>query len=203
MSNVTPTFEEFERLTSRGNVVAVVRTVDVNSSPVDVFERLAGDAPYAFLFESVEGSGNLAEYSFIGFEPHMIVRGRGDVTTIETAHGVETRNVTVPEFLSDYFQRRTVVGAATLPPLAGGAVGFLGFQAAKWFEPAFTGAKHNACDDAVWMFYQTVVVIERSNRTTQIVSIVFAEEAAGNPAALKKLFDLAVAKTAASEAALK
>jgi len=70
------TFEEFERETTRGNVVAVVSVVPENSrSPVQAFMNIAGSARYAFLLESVEGGEGVAKYSFIGADPDMVIRG--------------------------------------------------------------------------------------------------------------------------------
>src|SRR5438045_3962419 len=75
------TFEEFEREATRGNVVPVVRTVLADlQTPVGAFLRVTGSGAYAFLLESVEGGERIARYSFIGADPEMIVRGRGDRT---------------------------------------------------------------------------------------------------------------------------
>src|ERR1041384_911340 len=79
-----PTFEAFEREAGQGNVVPVVRSVLADlHTPVGAFMRIAGNSPYAFLLESVEGGERIARYSFLGAEPEMIVRGRGQKTTIE------------------------------------------------------------------------------------------------------------------------
>ena len=49
-------FEAFEREARQGNVVPVVRSVLADlHTPVGAFMRIAGDAPYSFLLESVEG----------------------------------------------------------------------------------------------------------------------------------------------------
>src|SRR5215813_11210991 len=79
-------FEEFEREAKRGNVVPVVRRVLADlQTPVGAFLRIAGNASHAFLLESIEGGERLARYSFLGADPWMIVRGRGDKTTVETS----------------------------------------------------------------------------------------------------------------------
>src|SRR5438477_12535253 len=70
------TFEEFEREAERGNVVPVVRSVLADlQTPVGAFLRIAGDAQYAFLLESIEGGERVARFSFLGANPWMIVRG--------------------------------------------------------------------------------------------------------------------------------
>ena len=67
-------FEDFAREAARGNVVPVVRTVLADlQTPVGAFLRVADDAPYAFLLESVEGGERVARYSFLGANPEMVV----------------------------------------------------------------------------------------------------------------------------------
>ncbi|MBA2705298.1 MAG: anthranilate synthase component I family protein [Blastocatellia bacterium] len=204
MTNVTPSsFEEFEDAAALSNVVPVARTVIGDfREPVDVFECLGARATYSFLFESVEGGESLARHSFIGIEPEMIVRGRGSQTIIETAGARETLEMPAPEFISEYFRTKTLSPVDSLPPLAGGAVGYLGFQATQWFEAAFENNVASVADDAVWMFFKTVVAIERGSRTTQIVSVVFTEEAGANRSRLKALYEQAIERTARYETAL-
>src|ERR1051325_883150 len=98
------TFKEFERETARGNVVPVVRTVLADlQTPVGAFLRVAGESRYAFLLESVEGGERIARYSFLGAEPEMIVRGRGETTLVERRGERETLPLRATEFLRQYF----------------------------------------------------------------------------------------------------
>src|SRR5215210_1385413 len=93
-------FEEFEREAGRGNVVPVVRSVLADlQTPVGAFLRVAAHARYAFLLESVEGGERVARYSFLGAEPTMVVRGRGDKTTIERGGEREILDVRASDFV--------------------------------------------------------------------------------------------------------
>lgn len=190
------TFAEFEQDTKRGNVVAVSRTVSASlTNPVDAFVNVAGSARYAFLFESVEGREGVAKYSFLGADPYMIVRGCGDAMTIERDGAIETRSECVMEFLRRHFeQNRLARPSEDLQhvPLAGGAVGYLGYGAASWFEPAL---KKTAGDDALLMFFRTLVVFDRTQQAVRIVSIVFTEAANGSEIRLRELYDEAVVET--------
>src|SRR5215210_7607541 len=117
------TFEEFEREAGRGNVVPVVRSVLADlQTPVGAFLRVAGEARYSFLLESVEGGERVARYSFLGVEPLMIVRGRGRQTIIERNGEHETHAVRAIEFVRQYFRERELARRTGLPPLSGGAV---------------------------------------------------------------------------------
>jgi len=192
-------FEAFEREARQGNVVPVVRSVLADlHTPVGTFMRIAGNSPYAFLLESVEGGERIARYSFLGAEPEMIVRGKGMQTYIERNGQVESVPIVATEWVRDYFRGRSLARRSGLVPFAGGAVGYLGYDAAQWFEPALRDDQTQPLEgptDAVWMFYRNVIAFDRVKQRLEIVSIVLIEEAAGSPQRLRELYDAAVART--------
>jgi len=194
-----PTFEAFEREAREGNVVPVVRSVLADlHTPVGTFMRIAGDSQYAFLLESVEGGERIARYSFLGAEPEMIVRGKGLQTIVERDGNTETYPATATEWVRDYFRGRSLARRPGLVPFAGGAVGYLGYDAAQWFEPALRHDLTQPLDmpaDAVWMFYRTVIAFDRVKQRLEIVSIVLTEEAGGSHERLRKLYEEAVEHT--------
>ena len=81
------------------------------------------------------------------------------------------------DYLRRSFSTKTNSRAAhDLGPLAGGAVGYLGYGAAKWFEPALnkqrlgnsaTAQAEVTSDDALLMFYRTLVVFDRVQRADE------------------------------------
>ncbi|MET0649208.1 MAG: anthranilate synthase component I family protein [Pyrinomonadaceae bacterium] len=197
---MTPaTFEEFEREAARGNVVPVVRSVLADlQTPVGAFLRVAGGASHAFLLESVEGGERIARYSFIGADPELVVRGRGDTTYVERGGETdELRGVRATDFLRDYFRARRLARRAGLAPMAGGAVGYVAYNAARWFEPVLTKDLRPAegADDAVFMLFRTVLAFDRVRQQVEITSCVMTEEAAESPARLRELYEAAVAET--------
>jgi anthranilate synthase component 1 len=201
------TFEEFEREAARGNVVPVVRSVLADlQTPVGAFLRVAGGASHAFLLESVEGGERIARHSFIGAAPELIVRGRGDTTYVERAGGEteELRGVRATDFVRDYFRARRLARRPGLAPMTGGAVGYLAYDAARWFEPVLERDLKPAGgrDDAVFMFFRTVLAFDRVRQQIEITSVVMTEEAEENRGRLRALYDAAVAETARVEGLL-
>jgi anthranilate synthase component 1 len=195
-------FEAFEREAGRGNVVPVVRSVLADlQTPVGALLRVAGTSRHSFLLESVEGGERVARYSFLGAEPQMIVRGRGEETIIEKNGERETLPLRATEFVRGYFRERELARRAGLPPLCGGAVGYLSYDAARWFEPvlASDGEKAATTDDAVWMFYRTLLAFDRVRQQIEIISIVLTEEAGGSRTRLKELYTTALEETARIE----
>jgi anthranilate synthase component I len=206
-------FAQFEQMSARGNVVAVTRTIAAEAiSPVDAFVKVANGAPYAFLFESVEGRTSVGNYSFLGADPYLIVRGRGQETTVEKNGVTETHRERLTEFLRRHFSENKLANGTEAGPLAGGAVGYLGYGAANWFEPALNrialhpgqSAPDNlSADDGLLMFYRTLLVFDHVQEQTRVVSVVFTEESGGSNSHLRALYDAAVGETERIERQLK
>ena len=133
----------------------------------------------------------------------MIVRGRGEQTFVEGANGNQVLNVRAVDFVRNHFQQRTVASRADVGPFAGGAVGYLAYGAARWFEPSILPDSHNeTLDDAVFMFYRTVIAFDRVREKISITRVVFPGEAEGDRERLRELYDSAVAETARIEQSL-
>ncbi|HYJ86216.1 MAG TPA: anthranilate synthase component I family protein [Pyrinomonadaceae bacterium] len=197
-------FADFERAAQRGNVVPVVRTVPAQSrTPTSALSRITGAAAYSFLLESVEGTQQFAQYSFLGAKPEMVVRGRGNLTVVQRGEEQETISVGLPDFLRDYFSTRKLARRPGLPPFAGGMVGYLAYSAAHWFEPSLSNVEDQSTDDGLLMFYRTVLAFDRINHQILITCLVFTEEAAGSNERLQTLYDDAVVETARIEVLLK
>jgi anthranilate synthase component 1 len=193
------TFDDFLREAQRGNVVPVVRSVLADlQTPVGAFMRIADGARYAFLLESIEGGERVARYSFLGANPEMVVRGCGNDTLIEKNGKRETRKgVRATDFAREYFRDRELARRSGLAPLAGGAVGYLAYEAARWFEPVLeTNQSGDAeTDDAVWMFYRTVLAFDRVRQRVEITAVVLTEEAEGSHERLRQLYEQAIEET--------
>src|SRR5258706_15293513 len=82
-------FEEFKELARRGTFVPVCKEIVADLvTPVSAFLKIAEDADYAFLLESVEGGEHVGRYSFLGKDPFLILRARDGRTTIERSGAV-------------------------------------------------------------------------------------------------------------------
>src|SRR5215467_8719961 len=82
-------FEDFTDLAKRGTFVPVVKELVADLlTPVSAFLKIAENADYAFLLESVEGGEHVGRYSFLGKDPFLILRAHDVRTTIERGGSV-------------------------------------------------------------------------------------------------------------------
>ncbi len=156
-------FEEFTELARRGTFVPVCKEIVADLlTPVSAFLKIAEDADYAFLLESVEGGEHVGRYSFLGKDPFLILRARDGKTSIERA-GVVTASerpfIDMLRTLMADFRSPFVPG---LPRFTGGAVGHLGYGAASWFEPVLgdLGTSPDGADQAGFMLFDTVLAFD-------------------------------------------
>jgi anthranilate synthase component 1 len=204
MIELTPqSFEDFLIEAEKGNVVPIVRVVPADlHTPVGAFLRVCASAKQAFLFESIEGGERLARYSFLAANPLATVRSRSSGTIIEDENGARFSDEKLFDYLRAHFAVNRLARRDGLPPLCGGAIGFLAYNAARWFEKTLDGGETGESDDAAWMFFRNILVFDRLKQRIEIVSTVFTDEASDDEK-LRKLYDKAIAETAAIEKLLR
>src|ERR1700719_3461502 len=84
---IQPDFKTFCRLPRQGNLVPVYDTFTADTlTPVSAYQRLAHDAKYACLLESVEGGEKIARYTFVGANPVEVFRFANGACVLES-HG--------------------------------------------------------------------------------------------------------------------
>ena len=198
------TYEEFLALAAEGSVVPLVRTVTADLlTPVSAYLRIERQSPHAFLLESVEGGEKIARYSFLGCQPHTIVRARGDVVTIERGDGrQEERQAPMIDVLREMMSAHRPVKRPGLPPFTGGAVGFFGYDAVRWFEHLPLRATDDlGMDTAAVMFFSSLLAFDHVKHQIQIIANVFTDGDRDGEA-LRDRYILARAEIARLEAAL-
>ena len=168
------TFAEFSELTARGNLIPVYREIMADLlTPVSAFLVVAHDASRAFLLESVEGGERIARYSFLGKDPFLTLRPDGGGTIVEDRHGTTRIQQGFVAALRERLARIRPAVVPGLPRLTSGAVGFIGYDAADWFEPALAIESVPTGDDAergVFMFFDTVLAFDHVKHRILIIA---------------------------------
>lgn len=136
---IHPTAEKFSELSSQGYVVPVYRELPADlETPLTVFLKLRQPGEPAFLLESVEKGKSVGRYTFLGTKMSLLLRVEGDQVT--TPAGTESLAGRDP--LQLLRQSMSAFQASPLPGLYGfwgGAVGYLGYDAIRRFEPVGEG----------------------------------------------------------------
>jgi len=131
-----PTPEQFRRLAADRRVIPVVRRFLVDDqTPIGLFRKLAQDHPGTFLLESAENGHTWSRYSFIGVRSAaMLTESDGQVQWVGNPPvGLPTTGLAV-EALRDTLESLRTPRPEGLPPLTGGLVGFIGYDAVRRWE---------------------------------------------------------------------
>jgi anthranilate synthase component I len=171
------TFDEFVELARRGTFVPVYKEILADLlTPVSAFLKIADQADYAFLLESVEGGEQVARYSFLGKDPFLVLRADEGRAVLE--RGGETERLDEPfiEALRRLMSQYRSPYVPDLPRFTGGAVGFFGYDAAPWFEPALDGAwaahagRGRPAHQAGFMLFDTVLAFDHVKHRILVIA---------------------------------
>src|SRR5437867_2026475 len=110
-------------------------------TPVSAYSKIAS-GPYSFLLESVTGGERIARYSFIGIDPYLVIKHRGEIATlhrirsghdefdlytIEEIHCHDPLDFIQAELEQYRLVKPTGIAHDKLPSFHGGAVGYLAY----------------------------------------------------------------------------
>lgn len=158
----TPALEEIEQLSGQGNLAPIFREINADvETPVSAYLKISRP-PYSFLLESVEGSEQVARYSFIGTDPVKVIR-----TGSNEPDGAIDPLMAVEGLLADY----TVVPTTYMQRFSGGAVGYLAYEAANYFECLPSPQKDTLkLPEALFMLTTTFVEFDHVRHKMRVVS---------------------------------
>ena len=122
----------------RGSLVWRRGVADLET-PVAAFLKLAHGRPNSFLLESVEGGAARGRYSIIGMEPDLVWRcrdGRAEVNrhALSAPHAFVADPRPALDSLRALIAETRLDVPASLPPMAGGLVGYLGYDMVRLME---------------------------------------------------------------------
>jgi anthranilate synthase component 1 len=144
-------------------------------TPVSTYLRLSGNGP-TFLLESVTGGENVARYSFIGLQPSTAFVIRDQTTTIHSGPDLElTATHTGDPFsiLRNALAPYSKEPPPGLPRLVGGLVGYLSYDAVRYFEPNVDLPLHEL-PDGIFLLCDTLLAFDHTRG--RLLAITYAEE---------------------------
>jgi anthranilate synthase component 1 len=141
MHNSTTSDDFAARLAAGHRVVPVIRELFADGeTPVGVYRKLAQGKPGTFLLESAEQGGIWSRFSFVGVSSFGVLTQDGDTATwldyglpVERALG-EVHPAGPLDAVAHLYERWSTPQVPGHPPLTGGLVGFIGWEAIRQIE---------------------------------------------------------------------
>lgn len=169
-----PTVDEVKVFAAKGNLVPIWKQIPADlETPVSVYLKLRGNGS-SFLLESVEKGEQIGRYSFIGVKPAgALIAASGKVSLWEDG-GVqehelagENPSTVMKQFLSRYHP----IPVDGLPPFWGGLVGYLGYDAVRFFERVPLASRVGlGLPDAVFLVADSLIIFDHVKRCMLVVA---------------------------------
>src|SRR4051812_31180401 len=187
MPGLEPDLDRARELAATANVIPVrYRFIDDCETPVSAFLKLRGDGP-SFLLESAE-QGRLGRWSFLGFHPRSILRwsdgrlsewggnGAGEPSTGDGPDRV-TEAPDPYAAAAEYLGRYEIAEPDELPPFAGGAVGFFGYDLVRTVEPLGEPNPDTVgLPDMALMITDVLVAFDHQRHEVTLIANAFVED---------------------------
>ncbi len=175
----TTTREQFDGLLADHRVVPVIRELFADGeTPVGIYRKLAKGEPGTFLLESAEQGGIWSRYSFIGVSSFGVLTQTDDAATW-LDYGLDAERALGPDAptsplaaLGHLYERWATPRVPGHPPLTGGLVGFIGWEAIRQIErlPHVPPADYAVPGQAMSFVSELVVVDHRTGAVLLIAT---------------------------------
>jgi anthranilate synthase component I len=165
---IRPSRMDFTKAAKRGHILPVVKDVAADRlTPIDAFYALGA----SYLLESA-GGGAFGRYSFLGVERVAGLKIEGEEVEWSDEEGRRSFRARDPvRAIGDLMRSRPWDGEGDLSPFPGGAVGYLGYDAARLWErlPDVSGKAGPEVPDGLFMITRYTLVFDNLMHSLRIV----------------------------------
>jgi anthranilate synthase component 1 len=168
-----PSKEEFVELAEEGNVIPVYKEMLADfATPLSAFRRI-DEEKFSYLLESVEGGERLARYSFLGSNPSLVIKSKGDRIQFTRGDKVEERRVKEDPIseIKSFMRKFRFVSVKGLPRFCGGLVGYIGYDMVRFIED-IPDKNPDELDlpDMEFVFTDTILIFDHVDHKIKVVS---------------------------------
>lgn len=118
-----------------------------------LFQKIEASHDTCFIFESLGEEGKFARYSILGFDPKHIISARGKVLTMDK------KEYTVD---NPYLSLKEIMPADVIAKnFCGGLVGYIGYDAVNYLEPAVRVKPNPDFDQLLFGVYTDGLVLDK------------------------------------------
>ena len=186
LEDVTKLLDKSKSLPNAPNLVPLCASISSEFlTPSAIYLKIAAnsDSKLSFLFESAATTETIGRYSFVGASPRTVLTSGPD-------HGLEADPL--PRLGAELAKYRVAsVPALRLPPMTGGAIGYVGYDCVKYFEPK---TKRDMKDvlkvpESLFMLCDTIVAIDHFFQKVMVITYLHVPGPNAPKSALEKAYE--------------
>ena len=182
--SLIPDFSTFSELAKSHNAIPVFRKLLSDSlTPVSAFRKIDRGGT-ACLFESVIGGEKVGRYSILAADPKFEVSANATQVTLSKKAGSEgdtsskTWQCDNPlEEIRKHIDSVNVAILEGLPPFAGGAIGFAGYDVIRYVEELPNAPEDDRqLDDMSFAFYDSMLIFDHITKTIFVMALAWLDD---------------------------
>lgn len=194
LDEVTTLLEQLKSLPKPPNLIPLCASISSEFlTPSSIYLKIANadESNLSFLFESAATTETISRYSFIGASPRkVLVSG--------PKHGLEADPL--PRLNAELSQYRTAeIPSLRLPPLTGGAIGYIGYDCIKYFEPKTRTDLTDILElpESLFMLCDTIIAVDHFFQKVIVITYLHLPSLDISPTALSQVYEQGRASIAA------
>ena len=157
-----------EKTTYTKQIKFIHKKIKAKSSPEALFEKAYKEEPYSFILESIIHIKKRGRYSFLGGRPFIILKNTGENLDIEIFG--EKYNEKGNPFNKLRELMSLVQSYPYIPGFSGGAVGYLSYDAVRFFEKIpDENPDEIKAPETYFMFPSEIILFDHKNETADII----------------------------------
>jgi anthranilate synthase component 1 len=172
---IQPSLSRFQKMAEQGNFIPVYKEfLGDLETPVSAYFKIR-DKSFSYLLESADGGKHWGRYSFIGYQPLLVVCYQESEIELRTkSNHTVLRGIADPlPVLRTLSRRFKPMPMADLPPFQGGLVGYVNYDLIrKWEHLPRVLAKDPESPEALFTIARRLIVFD--HLTHRIMVIAFA-----------------------------
>lgn len=154
-------YSKFLELAEKFNIIPIYERIAADFlTPVSAYLKVKKHSSTSFLFESVEGIGRLARYSFIGINPSEIISNNFTNIIIQKSENQESINGNIFDYLKNKISKFSQPHIDELPYFTGGLVGYIGFDNISLIEDVIQYKSDSIFPDSILGLYNAIIVFD-------------------------------------------
>lgn len=193
MLSLTPAKKDFLANAGEANLAVAPLWTELSDfeTPSEAYRKLVGE-DMLFLLESAEKHDDLVgRYSILALDAHATISAKGhEVRIAQNGEVTHLQNIQDPfSEVEKFIKRYQSPKKHDLVPFWGGAIGYLSYDAVRWFEPTVSIPPEDelGVPDMFFLVPTVVLIFDHRAHKLKIVATVFTEGG-------EQAYDLAAAK---------